>query len=305
MTKLPTIAVAGGTGALGKELVGALLDPRFRCKYADVIILTRNANTPEISKWKDQGASAREYSADDEKGIFDALAGVDALINVVASRDGGFKSKLAAAVSSPSSTIKVYIPSEFGVDHYLHDFQHPEWDKKKSHFESVNKREDLTVSRVFPGLFLEHSIGPWYGLNTKEGKYEIVGSGDTPISFTSISDIGRAVASALANIPLDDFPEKLYFSGDSVSLRQISELMKQAGAGEIEVSSLDLAEYKAKTLATTGLDPASYLRFLMADGKIDNKGDNSNEVVNPGEKLWKWKKMKDHAAETGGRPWAD
>ncbi|KAK6543365.1 hypothetical protein TWF694_000114 [Orbilia ellipsospora] len=306
MTKLPTIAIAGGTGALGKDIVEGLLDTQFRSHYEDVIILTRNANTPEMVKWKERGASAREYSADNEQSIQTALAGVDVLINVVASRDDGFKGKIATAISSPLSSVKLYIPSEFGVDHYLHDFSHPEWDKKKIHFQAVSARGDLKICRVFPGLFMEHSVGPWYGLDTKQGRYELVGSGSTPVSFTSIPDIGRGVASALANISVDAFPEKLYFSGDSVSLVEIAELMKDAGAGEIQVSTLDLGEYKGKTLgAGTTLDPASYLRFLMAEGKIDNKDQNDNEIVNPSQKFWKWKKMKGYAEETGGRPWVE
>ncbi|KAF3910370.1 hypothetical protein ABW20_dc0100751 [Dactylellina cionopaga] len=305
MTKLPVIAVAGGTGALGKEFVCALLEFRFRSKYEDVIILTRNTNTPEVKNWVLKGASARQYSVDDYQSIVDAIAGVDILINVLASRDDGFKAKIATAVCSPSSSVKLYIPSEFGVDHYLHDFEHPEWDKKKTHFEAVSERKDLKICRIFPGLFMEHSIGPWYGLNTKEGRYEFVGSGDTLISFTSIPDVGKAVASALANIPIESFPDKLYISGDAVSLKQIAGLMKSAGAGDIQVSLLDLAEYKQDTLAAPGLDPASYLRFLMAEGKIDNKSQNDNELVNPGETLWRWKKMSDHAQETKGRPWSD
>lgn len=304
MGKLPVVAVAGGTGVLGKEIVRALLDPQFRGKYQDVILLTRNANSPSALEGISKGAIVREYSTDNERAITNALAGVDILINVVAPVDKEFENKIAAAVTSPSSNIKLYLPSEFGVEHYLHDFKHPVWDKKKAHVEAVSGRKDLKLCLVFPGLFTEYSIGPWLGLNTKEGKYELIGSGDTPVSFTSIVDIGNAVASALANIPVESFPKKLYFSGDPVTLRQVAEIMKAAGANEIEVSNLDLAEYKAKTLSTTGSDPAACLRFLMAEEKINNEK-NDNELVNPGGKLWKWRTMKEYAKETRGRPWAN
>ncbi|KAK6501169.1 hypothetical protein TWF481_009016 [Arthrobotrys musiformis] len=304
MAKLPVVAVAGGTGVLGKEIVRALLDPQFRSRYQDVVLLTRNAASPNALEGISKGAIAREYSTDNDQTIAAALAGVDILVNVVAPVDKEFESKIAAAVTSPSSNVKLYLPSEFGVEHYLHDFKHPVWGKKKIHFEAVSARKDLKVCLVFPGLFTEHSIGPWFGLNTKEGKYEFIGSGDTPVSFTSIVDIGNAVASALANIPVESFPEKLYFSGDAVSLRQVAELMKDAGAGEIKVSNLDLAEYKAKTTSNAESDPAACLRFLMAEGKINNEK-NDNELVNPGEKVWKWKKMKGYAQETRGRPWAN
>ncbi|KAK6347840.1 hypothetical protein TWF718_005661 [Orbilia javanica] len=306
MGKLPVIAVAGGTGVLGKDIVRALLEPRFRSKYQDVILLTRNASSPAALDSISKGASAREYSTDNEQTFTNALAGVDILVNVVSPVDKEFEKKIAAAVTSPSSNVKLYLPSEFGVDHYIHDFKHPVWGKKKEHFAAVSGRSDLKVCLVFPGLFTEQSIGPWFGLNTKEGKYEFIGSGDTPVSFTSTADIGNAVASALANIPIEGFPERLYFSGDSVTLRQVAGIMKDAGANEIEISNLGLAEYKAKTIAEAGPDPqpAACLRFLMAEGKINNEK-NDNELVNPGENLWKWRTMKDYARETRGRPWSN
>ncbi|KAJ6262903.1 hypothetical protein Dda_1461 [Drechslerella dactyloides] len=295
MSSLPVIAVAGGTGTLGKELVSALLDPQLRSKYKDIIILTRDANTPRLAEWIQRGVLVRKYATEDVQSAVEALSGVDVLVNTIASRDDGFKSKLAAAIVSSSSSVKLYFPSEFGVDHYLHDFQHPEWDKKKAHFEAVAQRKNLKICRVFPGLFLEHSVGPWYGLDPKTGKYEFVGTGDNPISYTSIVDLGRAVASAITSIPIADFPENLYFSGDLVSLREITNMLSASGvAPAAEISSLELPAFKAKTIATHGLDPAWYLRFLMAEGKIDNASRNDNELVNPEERFWKWKKMKEH-----------
>ncbi|KAF3939754.1 hypothetical protein ABW19_dt0209094 [Dactylella cylindrospora] len=305
MSDLPVVAVAGATGTLGKALVGALLDPQFRSKYKDVVVLSRNTKSPQIEEWVNQGAIAKEYNVDDDASVKEALAGVDVLVNVLASNDGGFKSKVAAVVTSPSSSIKLYIPSEFGVDHYLHDFQHPEWDKKAAHFEAVSARKDLKICRVFNGLFLEMSIGPWFGFNTKEGKYEVVGSGDAPVTFTGIQDIAKSIASAIANVPIDQLPDKLYISGDSTSLNQVAKLMTDAGAGNIETTNVDLAEYKTNTFAAKGLNPAAFLRFLMAEGNIDNEPLSNNELVNPGQKYWKWKTMKDYAGETKGRPWAN
>ena len=35
-------------------------------------------------------------------------------------------------------------------------------------------------------------------------------------------------------------------------------------------------------------------RVLMGEGKMDFSKDNLNELVNPGESLWKWKTVEDH-----------
>ncbi|PIG80989.1 isoflavone reductase family protein, partial [Aspergillus arachidicola] len=39
----------------------------------------------------------------------------------------------------------MYIPSEFGVDHYIHDFPHLEWDAKKRHDELAREILDPSV----------------------------------------------------------------------------------------------------------------------------------------------------------------
>jgi len=68
-------------------------------------------------------------------------------------------------------------------------------------------------------------------------------------------------------------------------------------------------EYKAETTKDiSSTDPARFLRFLMGERKIEHttRGlGNSNESVNPGESVWKWKRMEEFAKETGGRPWGD
>jgi hypothetical protein len=51
--------------------------------------------------------------------------------------------------------------------------------------------------------------------------------------------------------------------------------------------------------------PADHIRFLMGKGKVDHRtngmGDDS-DLVNKGEKRWKWKKMGDYAVEVKGKP---
>jgi hypothetical protein len=61
----------------------------------------------------------------------------------------------------PETDICLYIPSEFVVDHTIHDFLHPEWDAKKHHFAIAQEvlPKSTKVVRVFIGLFLEDSIG--------------------------------------------------------------------------------------------------------------------------------------------------
>ena len=302
-----SVAIAGAAGHLGQHIAAAFLSPPFQDAFSRIIFLSRSeqGSSSPLAKYKSHNKVVfRQY---DEKNPKSALDGVHILVNAVGATGHDFKEKLLRAL--PGSDVRLYFPSEFGVDHYVHDFPHGEWDRKKKH--DALAREivpNVKVCRVFCGLFLEDSIGPWFGLNTKYGKYESVGSSKSPVSFTALDDVGRSVAQ-LAAKPPDQIPGKVHIGGDTRSIAEVAQIMEQAGAGKIEVSEVGLNEYKAETTKdTSSTDPAKFLRFLMGERKIEHTTQgmgNSNEGVNPGESVWKWKRLEELAKETGGKPWGD
>lgn len=214
----------------------------------------------------------------------------------------------------PKTSIKLYFPSEFGVDHTLHDFNIPEWDGKKKHYQLTRKVVEGThiqVCRLFVGLFLHSGIAPWYGFHTSKGLYEAVGNPDQSISYTEISDIARVVCSlAEQAVGGKKVPEQLRIAGTHSSVAQTSKAMSVAGAGDIELKSVDLDDYRNKALARPYGDRGAVecLRFLMGDGRIDYRPEsegglgNGNEVVNPGQKTFSWITVQDVALESKGRP---
>ncbi|KAM0582024.1 hypothetical protein ACHAP0_001425 [Verticillium nonalfalfae] len=210
----------------------------------------------------------------------------------------------------PQSSVKLYFPSEFGVDHYVHDFAHDEWDAKKNHIRLAEELiPEIRVCRVFPGLFLEDSIGPWFGFHTKLNRYEAVGSPDEATSYTSMHDVGRALA-ALAVLPPAEVPEKVHLAGDTKSVAEIARIMEEASEDQkpIEVSTVDLNPYKANLLANPEPTPEKYLRFLMGEGLIKHTAGglgNDNSIIEGDGGFGKWKSLKDLALETKGKPWAD
>lgn len=232
----------------------------------------------------------------------------------IGSKGHAFKEALLRALLE--TDIRLYIPSEFGVDHTIHDFPHPEWDAKKHHFAIAQEvlPKSTKVIRVFIGLFLEDSIGWWFGFDTKKSVYEAVGSAEKKASFTSVDDVGKvlAVLAGMSVEELEKVPDQLHISGTSASMSEVAKLMVDAQnmpRSEISVKTIDAAEYRRKTMESGARDPAGYLRFLIGNRSIDHRskaeggiGDD-NELVNPGGTRWKWKSMADYAAETYGRPW--
>lgn len=298
----PTVAIVGAGGLLGKEVSKVLLSPTFRSSYANVIFLKRRP-TENSGDESIDGAQIRLY---DDNTISQALQGADVLISTVGPAGHDFKDKLIDAISQ--SAIKLYIPSEFGVDHTIHDFPHAEWDRKKKHHDKIMATIPKTkVCRIYNGLFLEDSIGPWFGFDTKHGIYESVGSPNKLISFTALSDVGNVVAQ-IARTPIDQIPESLHISGDALTIRQLGAAMENAGSSPIQIKEIDLNDFKQKAVAEGTQDPAKCLRFLMGEGKIDHTmsgwGDD-NELVNPNHQNWIWKTVARYAKETGGRPWVE
>jgi len=204
--------------------------------------------------------------------------------------------------------VKLYFPSEFGVNHYIHDFKHEEWDAKKHHYELTTQLiPNIKVCRVYVGLFLEDSIGPWFGFFTKQRKYEAVGDPTKRCSYTSIFDVGKAVA-ILASLPIANVPSEVHLSGDTKSFAEIAQVMGKAGGGPIEVSSIEMAQYKQDVLSKPSPTPERYLRFLMGEGKIDHSETglgNANQLVEADGTFGAWMSLEDLAKATHGMPWGD
>lgn len=302
-TSLRRVAVVGAGGLLGGPVLTALRSETFKSAFSDVVLLKRSSGTSTTeAPPRSDGVTIQHY---DEENIESALANIDILINLIGPKGHATKDAFLKAI--PKSQVKLYIPSEFGVDHDVHDFPHAEWDQKKHHAKLAKQVLTHTkMCRIFVGLFTEESIGPWFGLDGDKARYQAIGSADTLVSFSSLQDVGMAVAS-VCRLPYESVPERMHISSDTVSIRDVAHIMEQAGSPHITIEEIELAAFKEKTLASSSADPSQYLRFLVGEGKIKHTSDglgNDNELVNPGESLWKWHTLTQYAQETNGHPWA-
>lgn len=304
---MPSIAIAGSTGHLGQHITSAVTSQQFLPSFTKVILLSRK-DPSQFPPPSAPNIIRRQYH---EGNITDVLRDVQILVDAIGHGGHALKDKLIDSV--PYTPVRTYFPSEFGVDHYIHDFSHPVWDQKKKHLEhaqTIFSVSAIKICRIFCGVFLEDSIGPWFGFNTRTGVYEAIGSADTPISFTALDDVGKAVAQIAAHSFLfstDQLPDIVHIAGDTKSFRQIADCMSAAGAGKIQIKELNLKEFKANAVNSTTPDPAQCIRFLMGEGKINNTKRHvmQDVLVNPRQRIWKWRTVADLARETNGRPWKD
>jgi len=181
--------------------------------------------------------------------------------------------------------------------------------------QNVARKSTMKVCAVYVGLFMEsryprpspqvtnRSFGPWFGMNTKKGIWEPIGSANTPAAFTALEDIGKAIAS-LARLPASEIPDHVRIVGSNVSFKEASKTMTAVSGNKIEIKEIELEPFKTEVTKKTEGDPAAFIRFVMGEGKLDFS-QNENELVNPGEKFWKWKTVEAYAKEVDGKPWIE
>jgi len=140
-------------------------------------------------------------------------------------------------------------------------------------------------------------------MNTKKGIWEPIGSANTPAAFTAFEDIGKAIAS-LARLPASKIPDHIRIVGSNVSFKQASEAMTAVSGNKIEIKEIELEPFKKEVTKKTEGDPAAFIRFVMGEGNLDFSR-NENELVNPGQKYFKWKTIEEYAKEVDGKPWIE
>src|SRR5579859_5620362 len=75
---------------------------------------------------------------------------------------------------------------------------------KEGEGESLCRTADSSWN--LPRTIVHDSFGPWFGMNTKKGVYEAIGSGNTKSAYTALHDVGMAIAN-LASLPPSEVPD--------------------------------------------------------------------------------------------------
>ncbi|KAF8588228.1 isoflavone reductase family protein [Ramaria rubella] len=304
------VAIAGGTGNLGSIISKTILKQPYRIYFSRIILLVRNPATPISQELKGLGGELVQVDINDPIVLNKSLKGVDILINVLGTQDHHAKDKILDAVLA--NNILLYIPSEFGVDHRLNDFEQIEWERKKKHVARARREggDKMKVVAVYAGLFLEDSIGPWFGFDTKNKHYTCIGSPETLVSFTSKGDMAQSIVQVVLQYfsSPSTLPDDIRIAGTTTSYNQIRQIMSRESNEDINLTSLgDPNAYKKELQERygSGSNVAGYIRLIMGQGKLDFSKENLNELVNPEGKQWRWKSMEEYSKEVKGRPWID
>ncbi|KAG8946363.1 hypothetical protein FRC04_011909 [Tulasnella sp. 424] len=293
-----SIAIAGATGDLGRRVARRFLSSQYYpSQVAEVKFFTRNASSAASQELIGLGVKAIDSGISAEN-----FKGVDVFVSVLGEATS-LGDRNAYVKAAAEAGVKVYIPTEFGIDHRKMPFEHPIWELKLAHDTYARSVSDgkLKVVSIFVGLFLDDTfpVGPALGLDTLGGVYTSVLSPDTRVSFLSRDDIASSVAriSVLATANPASVPDYARINGSSISYRDLARLVGQVRGEEIKLETM--GEEEAKAAIKSGNFWVA-LRYTMGYGLTDFSTDNANEVINPGESQWKWKTVQEYVEETKG-----
>ncbi len=234
------VAVAGGTGGLGRYIVEAILATGKH----KVVILSRSAKAP-IS-----GAEVIAVDYTDPTSLDHALVGVHTVIVCLFDHDPAsfIASQTALLDAAVRSGAKRFAPSEFVIRSLAND-PIAIYAPKDVVAEAV-KKSGLEYTFFENGVFLNYLGTGTPGLgymrplhfivNLEEWSAKLPEDGKAKIVFTHGEDVGAFVA---ASLDLQKWPEVSRMAGDVKSYKEIVELLETVTG----TSALDHANFRVLT----------------------------------------------------------
>lgn len=181
---MKTVAVAGGTGGLGKFIVEALVEHPSQFK---VVLLTRDSTKPAPPN-----VTVRQVDYSSVDSIASALHHVDWFVSAVTTTATG-QEQIIMADACKKANVHAFIPSEFGIDTSLKENQIDIVGGKRAVAEHC-KKIGVNCVRVMSGCFIDTFFLPWFEVDLEKGTAKVVGDGNQSASFTHRRDVGRFVA---------------------------------------------------------------------------------------------------------------
>ncbi|KAG5358873.1 hypothetical protein CKK34_5183 [Yarrowia sp. E02] len=261
---MTTVAIVGSNGALGAPLIEAISNtPGY--KYPILVVTRDSSKTTDTDKVKYVQGSA------DEPGSLETIfKSVDVVLNLASVRANwtGILDAVKAA------GVKIYVPSEFGIDYNKYpDFHF--LDLKKNHSEAARAVKGLKTIVVQNGVFSEYAIKypSFLRLDPATNKANPINP-DAKWSTTFITDIADALAAVLVK-PVNEIPDVLELSGSQLTFRDFYELYgKKKGVTVEIVPAESVAEARAtvkKNEETNTYDDNAFLLYLHLL-QSENKG---------------------------------
>ncbi|PLB49880.1 NAD(P)-binding protein [Aspergillus steynii IBT 23096] len=221
------IAVAGGTGSVGRTIVEALIE---HGKHKVIVLSRKPPSSADIFDtlqvdYNDIEATASSFEAQNIDTVICAFG-------MVSDESSDTQIKLIHAANQSSCTRR-FVVSEFDM---LFKEEHiPYIPTAKWAFDALRviEKTDLEHTRVVNGMFLDY-----YGLPHWKTEWAVIpGDGETGVSFITTQDLGRFVARLM---DVEEWPPVSCFAGVTASFNEILSIAEKARGEKFSVKYEDL-----------------------------------------------------------------
>ncbi|KAF7552985.1 hypothetical protein G7Z17_g3953 [Cylindrodendrum hubeiense] len=225
------VAIVGGSGTLGAEVVKQLLDAGF-----DVTAITRNESEATFP----DKVTVKRADVTSVDSVKDAISGQDAVISTAASAAAGGQKVIIDAVIA--AKVPRFIPSEFGIetrkyrDTKLGRLVGAKVSNTDYLIELASKYDWFSWTGLSNGLFFDWTLkrGSTF-VDPKNHKFTLVDSGNELFSASTLGFIGKAVVGILKN-PSETANKYLNVAGIVTSQNKILEAIEKFTGSKFDIS---------------------------------------------------------------------
>jgi len=224
------------------------------------------------------GATVVEVNYDDPASLKQALSGTtvtEVVISTLGAQALGSQAQLADA--SKAAGVQLFVPSEFGgptdgkTDNPIFAAKYA----LQKHLRALG----LPFVLFYTGLFPDFVLKPFIGFDFKNGKVTFGGSGEAPISWTSIPDIGRFVVHVLTALPKNDLEWRTFrIEGDRHSFISLIASYEQRTGKKVQVTKRSRAELEAAIKE----NPHDFVSFLLLNWDLGGGVSGKPEEISNG-----------------------
>ncbi|KFA50129.1 hypothetical protein S40293_06402 [Stachybotrys chartarum IBT 40293] len=259
---MPVVAVAGGTGKLGRAIVDGI---NATGKF-EVVVLAREAND---EKAKEIGARiiAVDYSSPDALASVLTANNVEIAISALSSQSPPEQEFNLMKGADKSSVTKRYIPSTWGIPYTEEIASYfPPAAIKVSFLEALESTS-LEWTTIVNGYFLDYYGAPKVktymppmalAIDLASNVAAIPGSGDVPVVFTHTFDIGKFVAALLMK---DKWEKESFIIGDKVTLNEFVKVAEDVKKTKFTVTHDSMDMLKSGQITELPSHPTFYPFF--------------------------------------------
>ena len=289
MVRQPHNVLILGAGELGMAMLTGFIKQRESHRELQLTVLLRPTSLAEnasaghkrrVQQFAEWGVAtlAADFSTQSEDELAQVFAPFDAIVNCSGFVGGaGTQLKISRAVLQ--ARVARYFPWQFGVDYDQIGIGsgQPVWDEQLEVRQLLRQQQQTEWVIVSTGMFTSFLFEESFGLvDIPGGKVRALGDANFALTLTTPEDIGLLTAAVFFHQPTLA-NQVVYIAGDTVTYRQITEILSEHYGREFVLHVEEIASLRAKTQASPEDVSAAYsLAFARADGVSWDKAQTFN-----------------------------